>query len=412
RLRDQNFIAIHKDLDGRLWVLANNGELLYLDGDSAVTYHQAAKLELLVSTQLESIHRDDSGTLHLGLRDYGYHTISKTGEVTAMIDSTSGIDGFGIIRVGQRGFPLHFHVNQQSRIGQSMAVYWFDSVEDYRVLFPTKDAHPIAESTLLPHEDGTFTFSTGNQSVYRFTEEKLMQVQDYDYRIGKLLEDSRGNLWLGTSSNGIWRASRNDLRPRDQMFAGKTAAILAEDPIGGLWMRVPGLGFACMPYPHTPRFGKENGYPELERTAQIASDGDKVFCLFEDQNKVVVLEPDTMYTLIPPLPVSLPASEKRPYPYSATYDSNGGNLYLSYSTHIARWNGVEWTNYLFDPEVFPIRQVTWCLKAQPDGSVVGASRTQMFRLENGSISPFSKARLPGNLIYDFHITPAGAIYVG
>ncbi|MGD1847790.1 MAG: hypothetical protein ACFB10_20550, partial [Salibacteraceae bacterium] len=47
RLRDQNFIAIHKDLDGRLWVLANNGELLYLDGDSAVTYHQAAKLELL-----------------------------------------------------------------------------------------------------------------------------------------------------------------------------------------------------------------------------------------------------------------------------------------------------------------------------------------------------------------------------
>ena len=412
QLRDQNFIAIHKDLDGRLWVKATNGELLYLEGDSAVTYHPAAKLDLLADAELESMHRDENGTLHFGFRNYGYYTLSKSGEVTAVVDTNSGIDGFGIIRVGKHDFPLHFHVNQTSAEGESMNVYWFDSPEKHRVLFLTKYPYPIAESTLLPHEDGTFTFSTGNQSVYRFTENELLKAQYYDYRIGKLFEDSRGNLWLGTSNNGIWRASRDDLRPKDHMYAGKTSAVLAEDSFGGLWMRVPGLGFACMPYPHTRRYGKDNGFPQLERTAHITTDGEKVFCLFERKNELLIIEGDSMHTLIPPLPVQLPPTEKVIYPYSCSYDKVNGYLYLSFSTHIARWDGKEWTNYLFDREIFHERQVTWCLRAMPDGSVIGSSRTRMFRLKDGVIEPFSESRSRGEYIYEFHIDPKGTTWVG
>ena len=200
---------VYQDHDGFIWIATRNGLCMY-DGYGVKLYRSDVNNpSLLTNNNIYSIVCDSLSRLWIGTED-GLNILNKkTGVLTPMnLGSNRAINAVSSIYVTK---------SQEVLIGTDARLGVYDE-ESKKVLF------------------GSFNASSDLGAV----------------SVKSMLEDSRGDLWIGTWSSGLYRYSfkESKLYRYPQMNADNSAHVLFEDSQNNIWVGSGNTGLSLLINPY------------------------------------------------------------------------------------------------------------------------------------------------------------------
>lgn len=202
---------IYQDKDGYIWMATRNGLCRY-DGYTVYTYKSNLHTpKLLTNNNISCLVEDDEHRLWIGTYD-GLNVLDKTTGQIKQID----------LEV--------FHENPISR----MLVY-----DDY--LF-------------ICTEMGLFKYIPAQDSVIAFSEENTAGIFPR-YAVAKCIyKDSRGDIWIGTWSNGLFRydPQLDKFYHYPKMNDAQSAHVVFEDSYHRIWIGTWNHGLILLDTPYDP----------------------------------------------------------------------------------------------------------------------------------------------------------------
>lgn len=150
----------------------------------------------------------------------------------------------------------------------------------FRSVMDEQNMAPIA--ALLADSKGDLWIGTQGNGLWRLPAGESIEKSAYSARlpssnITTLLEDHSGNLWVGTRNHGLARISHDTIRVfgRDDGLPGEHITALMVDSGGTLWIGTEING--CCQLRH-------DGFVELPQSSDLSSQAIASFCLDPDQN--------------------------------------------------------------------------------------------------------------------------------
>jgi len=239
--------GIFEDRAGRIWLGTSPGSVNVFEGGRFRTLPESAAL----SGNVRAFREDADGTMWFGARD-GLHVLSH-GRLTSFTTrdglpensvNTTFRDRRGIVWIGTAhkparyengkiiqvetppGFPSSVRIIFEDRAGR----LWFAGGEGlaswdgsaFHVDPRFEKAHVMSVSE---DADGTLWFGTWSQGLHRLRDNRVTRyttaIGMYDDVAWSVLDDGRGNLWMG-SNRGIYRVAKKEL---DDYADGRIATI-------------------------------------------------------------------------------------------------------------------------------------------------------------------------------------------
>jgi len=404
------YTAIFKDVNHQLWVRGYNGEWREYRKDSLVPYTYEKTMTSWTSKTLESVWRDSLDQLHLAPRGIGYYRIDADGHETHVLDRSSGLHGY-CVKLLADGTPFHFSISNLDSLktGAGFNLYFIDD-KDSLTLLSKKASKPVYESTLLHHDDGSFTLSMGNKEIFRFTEESLINRYELEFKVLKLFEDSEHNIWIG-SDQGLYMAENGDLDNITQVLKDDAAAVVAEDRSGGLWIKSNTMTFGYIPNPEILTYERFED-PNVTQPTALTSDGERVYCM--SQEGVTIIHEDRLTSIsFPEWTGMKPLLPNETIPYIIDYDSLADLLWVVYTDRIASWNGKNWNPIVIRPDRATGAAVAGVKSLAPDTQIVVAG-SDIFTIANGKLVSSSRFSLPfptSMNVYDFVIDSTQSLWL-
>lgn len=398
----------YKDYSGQLWFRMWRG-IAYLDGDSLRQLPLPDSVTKRFAEGLEAFYRDSAGTFHIAPRSYGYYTVSKTGELTEVIGRASGYNGFAFFRLPD-GTPFHFSVlpPTDARNANMQLCRWDNEQQMLHPLAELPNPKPHYESSLVQHGSGSYFLSTGTRNIVEFTADSLVQVHALEFPVIKLFMDSRNDLWIGSFDHGLFRARNAALHTLDHFAGESTTAVTAEDLDGGLWLKSNSLRFGYLPYPALSYYAPETGYPNLTNIHVVTGSDEQVFCLTTNQAIFELRQHSITQLPTPQPPIADNKKSGSLRLRRMVYDTANASLWCGMEGAVAQWNGQHWQYYLLPTAVFHNTLVLE-LKMQPDGSLMGATKHELFAIKNNELTRLSEVQK--SPIQTFATAPNGEVWV-
>jgi ligand-binding sensor domain-containing protein/signal transduction histidine kinase len=230
--------AIHEDKEGRIWIGTRDGLVSMSNGK--ITQFP---LKPGMDTNIKSILQDRDGRLWVGTSGRGLHylqnsrwrsigekieglrniiTICQTEDGRLWFGSSDErklfcLQGGEIIDAGQNRSDLYTQVlladGENLWVGARGGFYYVSNGAISNVFEGIKLPEITVRSLYKDHE-GSLWIGTSSQGLYRIKDEKVLNYTEedglYDKGITQIEEDMNGNLWLGSRS-GIYSIRKADL---------------------------------------------------------------------------------------------------------------------------------------------------------------------------------------------------------
>lgn len=231
---------IYQDREGYIWMATNSGLIRY-DGYDFLTFKSNLyDRNLLTNNTIQALAEDSTGNLWIGTAK-GLNVLHKpTGEVR---------------KIGSEKLKCDFI---QSLLVMPGGDIWMGTNRGIQVYRPSRDT-----AFLLSHENTKNQFGGGD--------------------IKSLLRDSRGQVWIGTWANGLWRYD-----PREDTFyaypeinRGHSAHVIFEDSGGNIWVGTWGYGLYRLENPYQPATTRYVSYRHVPDKRNSLLD-DIIYTLSED----------------------------------------------------------------------------------------------------------------------------------
>jgi hypothetical protein len=383
------FISFFKDNFDRIWTNGHGGSLAYIEKGELHLFAPADSLKKLIGRGVESIYVDSNRTLHLGLRVYGYYTITEDGQINKEIGRESGLHGF-VIRTLPDGEKILFSILQKGA-DQKSNLMVYSQIEDERIdtITELSTSKALYRSSLVADTDSTNILSFGGKDIICIKGNKLLNHTRYSSFIQGVFYDTKGNLWIGTIDNGIQKVKKEHVYDfefhHSTQFLDGSATVLMEDDHGGLWSNSDSLNFVYVPYPNITSIVSRPSGEMVTRTKAIASGRASVYYI-NKKNQIAVLSDDSLSFLEAPLNLHPEIVEKvSRYPKSLKYDSINNGLWALYRGQVAFWNYKEWKVIELDFKHFR-EQMVRDIEVLPNGSILIAASRNILLYDNGDIS--------------------------
>jgi len=404
------FRSLYKDGD-LIWAHSFAQGFGYISRDSLITYPFRDSLERFNRNQIDDLHMDASGKLHLAIRDRGYFTVSPTGQVKEEVGRDHGLNGF-VVTYLDDGTPFHFFTltsGPESR-KVKLKVYFQHSDGTTIEVAQTNSTKSPYESTLIHHVDSSWTLSMGAREIVRGVKDSLIEIVPMPFPIMKLFEDSRKNLWLGTVGHGIHQVVDGQFDKAKHFFGNYNTALTAEDKHGGLWIKSNEHEFAYMPNPNILRHSAMLGHFESDIVRELVTDSEKIFCL-AGENQIAVIQGDSIKYLRAPLLLFDGQVTTNSYPTALYYDTINQQLCVGFLNRISTWDGQNWETIHLDQPRFSTSKVIG-MEVHPDGTLYGTTRNDLFTIRDGKVDMVAPIGQRCRRISCIKIAPSGEIWLG
>jgi ligand-binding sensor domain-containing protein/signal transduction histidine kinase len=220
--------AIHEDRDGTLWVGTRGGLVnLYKGNIRTITTRDG-----LQSDYIRSLWRDSRGRLWIGTSGSGiqyfengriYRLNPKPNQFLDIISISETPDGRVWFGTNQNNLLFYFTNNQITEFGEITS-------------------NPLATTRVLSRDpDGSILIGTG-AGLYRLAGERISSVIDGlefpAVSVRSLYRDNEGDLWIGTSSVGLYRIHKQKLKfyTEKQGLYDNGITQIQIDLKGNLWL--------------------------------------------------------------------------------------------------------------------------------------------------------------------------------
>lgn len=380
------YLSFYPDAKKRLWVKAYKQGLELVTADRLQPYIHSERLKEYWQKPWDNVYMDAQDTLHVGIRGHGYFTVSPNGDVSKKLGLEVGLHGFTIFRL-KDGTLFHCSTLQDSAYEQEIGLsVYFQSADGHPVkVAQTQDQRAIHHSALIDHQDSSWTISMGSHTVISGRNATLTEQFQLPHEIVDLFQDSHEDLWIGTVGHGIQRLVGGKSTATEFHFNSTTAAVMAEDLSGGLWVKSEEQGFLRIPNRSMYRYTRENGQLPSNDMDKLTTDYKQLFFklkrgqYFELENGSVRPIPDPKG-----FPIK-PEDPRRSFPTVFGSDSTTGKLYVGNRWMLGLWDGIEWETSLLEDDRI---QATKLLDLKPTKKhqFLGLTTHELLVIENGRVS--------------------------
>lgn len=297
--------------DGLMWVGMLGGGLYTVNmREKPFAYDPLLSLRKYFPTSsVRSVLQNPDGSLWLGIMGFGLVLYHPDGE--KRIVPYQEHPGF----VGLPYISTVNHIIRRKSTGEYCFATWDDGVwlfDGKRVRVINSDRYPVLSDVCIYSllEDsggnlwigtrsGLFMLDTSNR-LHALPELLSDKVEEVNSSVFSIAEDTEGNVWVATATSGIWkifrageerRMSRYDLSRQNAPSVG--AVVLCTDSRGRVWAGTNGCGLTLY-HPADDCF-----LPVLEGYFEL---GDVIFSMLEDNRKNLWLTTNArMYRVHMPL---------------------------------------------------------------------------------------------------------------
>lgn len=407
-------ISVDKDVRGRLWVKSLTGEIGRIDQDSIVPFPFPDQLPYSSAPSYDDFHLDSNNLLSLGIRSQGMWQISNTGEAKELSadNQIAKVHGF-VVTYLKDGTAFQYSTLHRDSSDAKIKhkLYFLDEHHNLTFITQLEQTRTRYESSLIQHDDGSFTFSPGSNEIIKFTKDSVLYHRSFHFGIIKLFADDADNLWVGTAGQGVFRVKDDQFEQADYFLPGSNSAAVATDPKGGVWIKTNRSAFAYYPKISASRYQNSAGQPFLVNMAGMVTDGERVFVL-SDSDVIHVLQHDSVVQLhAPVLPVTDLLPARLTTPSKIYYDQVNGLLWVGYYGHVACWDGESWKMFSLGEERELSSRVRG-FQVLPDGTVLGVSATFLFSIKGEEVKTFAFLGKSTGKLSCFLVTPEGDYWVG
>ena len=230
----QFVLSLSVDAAGTLWVGTDGGGILRQKGDSFERLTIDPELD---HDFIKAIHHDATGDVWIGTRHHGVYRVTD-GKVTARFRASDGLSHDFVQRIVQTPNGDHW-------IGTERGV---DRIQGDHLDpvgkaggFPTTEAR-----SLVVARDGTVWVGC-SEGLFGYRDGRFERVPDEGKETGgiwDLAEDADGDLWVGTTDNGVLRArgGRFVREPRPSALKTGLAVAILQDREKTVWFGMQGQG--------------------------------------------------------------------------------------------------------------------------------------------------------------------------
>lgn len=234
--------SVYQDRDGYIWISTRNGLFQY-DGYSITTYKSNLYCpDLLTNNNIYCVAEDAQHRLWIGTYS-GLNVLDKqTGQIRKIDDPE--INGIGISQILV--------------------------TSDNRILFAT-------EGGLLEYLEDSNRFLAFNQDNTDGVFPKTT--------VKSLFEDDRGDIWIGTWSQGLFRYEKRTgkYRKYPQMNSGNSAHVVFQDSHKNIWVGTWGAGLHLLHDAYNPEKTTWTTFTHDENRSGTISDN-LIYAISEDLN--------------------------------------------------------------------------------------------------------------------------------
>ena len=234
--------SVYQDRDGYIWISTRNGLFQY-DGYSITTYKSNLyRPDLLTNNNIYCVAEDAQHRLWIGTYS-GLNVLDKqTGQIRKIDDSE--INGIGISQILV--------------------------TSDNRILFAT-------EGGLLEYLEDSNRFLAFNQDNTDGVFPKTT--------VKSLFEDDRGDIWIGTWSQGLFRYEKRTGKywKYPQMNSGNSAHVVFQDSHKNIWVGTWGAGLHLLHDAYNPEKTTWTTFTHDENRSGTISDN-LIYAISEDLN--------------------------------------------------------------------------------------------------------------------------------
>lgn len=400
-----SFFSMYRDNYDRLW-LAGHSSLQFIEGDSIYRYPLPDSINKRFRFQLESFHKDASGTVHLGLKGWGYYKVYSDGTVEEVLGKSSGISGAVVTHLAD-GTPFYFII-VQAGYPENMSVYYMTDSKELKKIGESSEKKSVYESSLVEHDGGILSLSIGVNDIFQLKADSLIRHVVFDFAVIKLFVDSRNTLWIGTIDGGLFEALDDSLQHFRNYSVDGASAVVAEDKEGGLWIKSEGVSFGRIAQPAIPHLSERTGFEQFVMIQRIDGTADSLLCLAYSYG-IFMLHGDSIREI--PLP-QLTHAPGQPghdvFQITSCYNSVRHEYWVGFFGMVTRLEENGWKEIRLNPDLFK-DTIVISLHARSDGVMMGTTRRELFLVQEDEIVPVTKGG--AHRIYDFAIEPSGKIWV-
>ena len=234
--------SVYQDRDGYIWISTRNGLFQY-DGYSITTYKSNLyRPDLLTNNNIYCVAEDAQHRLWIGTYS-GLNVLDKqTGQIRKIDDPE--INGIGISQILV--------------------------TSDNRILFAT--------------EGGLLEYLEDNNRFLAFNQDNTGGVFPKT-TVKSLFEDDRGDIWIGTWSQGLFRYEKRTgkYRKYPQMNSGNSAHVVFQDSHKNIWVGTWGAGLHLLHDAYNPEKTTWTTFTHDENRSGTISDN-LIYAISEDLN--------------------------------------------------------------------------------------------------------------------------------
>ena len=231
-LPDSGIGTLYVDVDGTLWLGDSRGNVSSIDARGNWAHWNPAEARA-PRVMIEALQKDHRGRLWMLYENVGVGRLDPDGSFHHYPPP-----------VGMRSIANHTHmaVDDQDRV-------WIGTHDGLMVigaddrLVPAQLGLPDGVAWPYRAPDGAVWVAT-RERIYRLEGDQL-RLQHHLPGVGaftEMLQDSHGELWLGTENNGLWRVGRGGVEhlASDDGLPDYRVISLHEDTEGSIWVGMNG----------------------------------------------------------------------------------------------------------------------------------------------------------------------------
>lgn len=236
------------------------------------------------------------------------------------------------------------------------------------------------------------------------------QISDY---IRRIYQDTKGNLWLGTTRDGIYRYDGKDLKNYSTQdgLAGHCVKAIVPDNAGNLWIATEG-GLSRFDGLNFTTFTVKDGLPDNDIWSVLVDKRGTVWV--GSMNGLSRYDGGKFANFVLPVTDIKPeVSRYNPYSVLSIYESSDGNIWFGTAgTGIRKYDGHTITSYTSKEGL--ASNNTWCITQDRAGNMwIGTRGGGASQYDGKTFVTYNQQDgLAGNNISDIIQDRAGNIWLG